>query len=100
MINSWLKIFFRNFKRRPLYPLVNLLGLTAGITCFLLAMLYVSHEFSFEKWNPNADNIYRPIVLLDDGQVFTGSPEPMEKKFMQLKTGSSFSPFHLSMVTH
>jgi len=77
MINTWLKIFFRNFKKRPLYPLVNLLGLTAGITCFLLAMLYVSHEFSYEKWNPHVDNIYRPIVRLDDGQVFTGSPEPM-----------------------
>ncbi len=77
MLNTWLKIFFRNFKRRPLYPLVNLLGLTAGITCFLLAMLYVSHEFSYEKWNPNADSIYRPIIVLDDGQVFTGSPEPM-----------------------
>lgn len=76
-MNSWLKIFFRNFKRRPLYPLVNLLGLTAGITCFLLAMLYVSHEFSYEKWNPNAENIYRPMLILDDGQIFTGTPEPM-----------------------
>ena len=82
MINSWLKIFFRNFKRRPLYPLVNLLGLTAGITCFLLAMLYVSHELSYEEWNPNVDSIYRPIIRLDDSQVFVGSPEPMPAAVM------------------
>lgn len=77
MLTNWLKIFFRNFKKHPLYPTVNLLGLTAGITCFLLAMLYVSHEFSYETWNPKAEQLYRPIILLEDGQVFVGSPGPM-----------------------
>lgn len=77
MINNWFKIFLRNIKKRPLYPMVNLLGLTAGITCFLLAMLYVGSEFSYEKWNPNVDQIYKNIIELPDGQVHVGSPRPL-----------------------
>jgi len=77
MINTWFKIFFRNLRKRPLYPLVNLLGLTAGITCFLLAMLYVGNEFSYENWNPNADTIYQTVIELHDGQVHASAPYPL-----------------------
>ncbi len=77
MINTWFKIFFRNLKKRPLYPLVNLLGLTAGITCFLLAMLYVGNEFSYEKWNPDAEKIYQTVIELPDGQVHAAAPYPL-----------------------
>lgn len=79
MINSWLKIFLRNLKKRPLYPLINTLGLTLGITCFILVILFVSKELSYEKWNPNLAHIYRPIRLFDNGEVWTTSPGIMVK---------------------
>ncbi len=77
MLVSWLKIFFRNFKKSPLYPLINLFGLIAGITCFLLAMLYVSNEFSYEKWNPDAENTFVSLTITNDGQMIHAAPCPL-----------------------
>lgn len=58
MIQTWFKIFIRNIKAKPLYPIINTLGLVLGITSFILATLYVNHELSYEQWNPYKDIIY------------------------------------------
>jgi putative ABC transport system permease protein len=50
------------------------LGLALGITCFVLVMLYVSRELSYEKWNPNHSEIYKATYLYDNGEVWTTSP--------------------------
>jgi putative ABC transport system permease protein len=38
------------------------LGLSIGIACFCLLTFYAYHELSFDKFNKNANNIYRPYV--------------------------------------
>ncbi|MEX0275772.1 MAG: ABC transporter permease, partial [Flavobacteriaceae bacterium] len=80
MIHSWFQIFIRHLKKNPLYPIINTLGLTLGITCFILVTLFVSHETSYEKWNPNLENIYRPIRLFDNGEVWNTAPYIMVTK--------------------
>ncbi len=77
MIKNWWIIFVRNIRKNPLYPIINVLGLTAGNTCFLLAMLYVGNEFSYEKWNPNHEKIYKAGIAISDGQIHYGIPRPL-----------------------
>ena len=43
----------------PGYALLNILGLTIGIASALLIVLYLNQETSYDKYHPNADNIYR-----------------------------------------
>ncbi|HLK29394.1 MAG TPA: ABC transporter permease, partial [Puia sp.] len=38
---------------------INLSGLTIGLTCCLLILAYIINELSYDKYNKNADNIYR-----------------------------------------
>ena len=38
---------------------INLFGLTVGITCCLLITTYILNELSYDRYNKNADNIYR-----------------------------------------
>ena len=38
---------------------INVFGLTVGLTCCLLITAYVLNELSYDKYNKNADNIYR-----------------------------------------
>jgi putative ABC transport system permease protein len=52
----------RNFKRHKGFTSINFIGLTVGLTCFLLIMLYIKFEFSFDRYHENADSIYRIIV--------------------------------------
>lgn len=38
---------------------INLFGLTIGLTCCLLILTYILNELSYDKYNKNADNVYR-----------------------------------------
>ncbi|MGI8952364.1 MAG: ABC transporter permease [Chitinophagaceae bacterium] len=38
---------------------INLFGLTVGLTCCLLITTYILNELSYDKYNKNADNVYR-----------------------------------------
>jgi putative ABC transport system permease protein len=59
MFLNYLKVFLRLFARNRLFTLINLLGLTAGIACFILIRLYVLNETVYDKHIPDAEYTYR-----------------------------------------
>lgn len=59
MIKNYFLLFARNLKRQKLFSAINLLGLTVSIASTLLIYLYVRHEFSFDRFHPHADRVYR-----------------------------------------
>ena len=59
MLQSFLKIAFRNFFKRKGFALMNIAGLAIGITCCLLIFEYVAYERSYDKFNEKADRIFR-----------------------------------------
>ncbi|WP_343746176.1 ABC transporter permease [Chitinophaga sp.] len=58
----YLNIFLRNIGRNKLYFTINLIGLIIGITTSLFIFLYVSYEFSYDRFHNNGENIYRIAV--------------------------------------
>jgi putative ABC transport system permease protein len=67
MIRNYLKIAFRNIFRNPFYSFISITGLAAGITASALILLFVSHEYSFDKFHKNAENIYRILAQVSWG---------------------------------
>ncbi len=59
MIKNYLRSAVRNIKRHPFISFINIFGLTVGLTCCLLIVCYVINESSYDKYNKNADDIYR-----------------------------------------
>jgi len=59
MLTNYLKIAWRNLMKYKLISFINLFGLTVGLTCCLLITIYVLHELSYDRYNENADRIYR-----------------------------------------
>lgn len=59
MFQNYFKIAFRNLLKRKGYTLLNILGLTVGMTSCLLIFHYVSYEKSYDTHINNATNIYR-----------------------------------------
>ncbi|MCP4726342.1 MAG: FtsX-like permease family protein, partial [bacterium] len=59
MFKNYLKITIRNFMRQKGYSFINIAGLAIGMACCILIMLYVQDEMSYDKFNKNADRIYR-----------------------------------------
>ncbi len=67
MIKLHFKVFIRNFLKNKSPILLNLLGLTLGITCFLLALLYVFYETSYDSYHFNRDRIARIVTTVESG---------------------------------
>jgi len=59
MIKSYLYIVFRYMVRHKVFSLINLFGLTIGIACSLLIILYVNDELTFDTFHPDANRMYR-----------------------------------------
>ena len=59
MIKNFLVIALRNLKKDFWYNLVNILGLTMGITFSLFLIFYIKDELGYDKHNEKADRIFR-----------------------------------------
>ncbi|MCK5279928.1 MAG: ABC transporter permease, partial [Cyclobacteriaceae bacterium] len=59
MLRSFFIITLRILWRNKVTSFVNIFSLTIGMTAFMLIMLYVHHETSYDKFNENYDRIYR-----------------------------------------
>ncbi|MEM9389289.1 MAG: ABC transporter permease, partial [Bacteroidota bacterium] len=71
MLKNYFKIAIRNLLKQKLFSVINVLGLTAGMTCSILLYLYVNDELSFDQFNRDKDSIYRVIqdTRLPDGSL-------------------------------
>lgn len=65
MIKNYFKIAFRNFRKNKIYSIINVLGLSLGLACAMLIILYVKDEVSFDKFHPNVQNIYRIVSQMN-----------------------------------
>ena len=59
MIKNYLLLAIKNLKKQKLFSLINILGLTVGITCCLLIFLFILNEFSYDNFHKNGKYIYR-----------------------------------------
>src|SRR4028118_1231138 len=59
MLKNLLLTAFRNFKKDKWYSLLNVLGLTIGITFSLFLIFYIVDELSYDRHQKNADRIFR-----------------------------------------
>ncbi|MGM9478461.1 ABC transporter permease [Pedobacter sp. GSP4] len=54
-----LKIALRNLFKNKVYAAINIGGLALGLTAFLLMLLYINHEESYDTWSPDLKNVYQ-----------------------------------------
>ncbi|HWH63817.1 MAG TPA: ABC transporter permease, partial [Ginsengibacter sp.] len=61
MFRNYFKIAWRNIYRNKAYSIINILGLALGICACIVIFLITSFEFSFDKFHPDRDRIYRIV---------------------------------------
>src|SRR5665213_2124361 len=62
MLKNYFKTAFRNFQRNKIFSLINVFGLSIGISAALVIFLIVHYEFSFDKFEKNQTQIYRVVI--------------------------------------
>lgn len=59
MFKNYFKSAFRNFERNKVHSFIKIAGLSIGLACAMLIILYVKDEVSFDRFHKNVTNIYQ-----------------------------------------
>jgi ABC-type antimicrobial peptide transport system permease subunit len=77
MFKTYLKIAWRNIWRNKGFSITNLSGLTIGMTCTILILLWVHDELNWDKFHSNHKNIYQVLVNRNfNGEITTDKSAP------------------------
>ncbi|MFV0590642.1 MAG: ABC transporter permease [Draconibacterium sp.] len=72
MIRNFIKIAWRQLHKKPLIAILQIGGLTIGLTVALLISLWVNNQLSYDRFHKNADRIY--MLELHNPKVLNGMP--------------------------
>lgn len=106
MLKNYLIISFRNLRKHTSYSLINIFGLGLGLSTFILLMVWIQHELSYDTFHEKSDRIYRASMEYSfGGQVAKTSVSPtallptLQKNFPEIENGTrvynpaSYSPY-------
>ena len=77
MIRNYIKTAIRNLLKNRMFSIINIGGLSLGISVALLIILYVNNELSYDKWYQGSDNIYRVYRNWSNGGRVIWTPDPL-----------------------
>lgn len=97
MLKNYLKTALRFLRKNKSYSLINILGLSVGMACFILLTLFVEKEFSYDDYHGKNGSIYQ-VYLKDTastrGQYIAQTMAPMaplmEEAVPQIKQAIRF----------
>ena len=119
MFRNYFKTALRNLLQNKTYSFINITGLSLGLACAILIILYVNDEVSYDRFHKNVSQVYRidKQQTREDGGVHFGSytgyfPGPrfaaripeiqsfvrFEPAFADIKTGSDIQSQSISLV--
>ncbi|TWI79350.1 putative ABC transport system permease protein [Lacibacter cauensis] len=75
MFRNYLKTAFRNLAKNKVYSFINIAGLSIGLACAMLILLYTKDEASYDRFLPGVNNIYRIVSkeVNPDGSILMQS---------------------------
>ena len=95
MFKNFLKITTRNLIKHKNFTVINILGLTIGLAAFILIMLWVQDELSFDRFHKNTNDIYL-VIRNDHGKYDASSTKMLAPALVQelpeVINATSFNP--------
>ena len=78
MLRNYLIVTLRNLLKNKTYSFINIAGLSIGIACSLLILLWVFDELSFDRLHPKVDRLYQVWVNATfDGKINSWNSLPL-----------------------
>ncbi len=69
------KVAFRNIRRGGIYSIINVGGLAIGMAAAMLIMLWVYHQWSYDRFHAKKDQLYQVWSRNSDIGVWFNSPK-------------------------
>jgi putative ABC transport system permease protein len=107
MFRNYFITAIRNLLRNPIYALINIFGLSIGITCSLLILIFIKNEISYDKFHENKDELYRMVfeMVNQDGRIIspqmTAPPAPaMMEEFPEVEAATRITGYRNGYFTY
>ncbi len=72
MFKNNVKMAFRSFIREKSFTAINVLGLTCGLWCAMMTMIWVEDELKFDRFHANSNQLHRLLMNFEwQGETFT-----------------------------
>jgi putative ABC transport system permease protein len=107
LVWNYIKTALRVIRRQKAYSLINISGLAIGLTVCMMIVLWVADEWSFDRFHPNARQIFR--VYRDESATLMNAtsaltPPPMaaalKADFPEIIRASRFGYWQKQLVAH
>src|SRR6266540_4764653 len=99
MFFNYLKVSWRNMMKSKIFSFINIIGLSAGLTCCMLITLYILNETSYDSYQKKADNIYQlgtEFIGLGNFKKMPNTPaamgEMMQQVFPEIQQTTRLAP--------
>jgi putative ABC transport system permease protein len=104
LIWSHLKIAVRKIKRQRSFSFINIAGLAIGMACFILIVLWIQNELSYDKFHTNKDRLYRIQNKLSNGSYSNSLsyalPPALKEEYPEVEEMARVWPWHRSLVKY
>ncbi|AGC77656.1 ABC-type antimicrobial peptide transport system permease subunit [Nonlabens dokdonensis] len=96
MFKNYIKIALRNLWKNKIFSLINIVSLAIGLSASIVIGMIVYYDFTFDKFHPDGDRIYRVASKYQDPEgtsFFAGIPIPLIEEVDKNYTGIEESAY-------
>ncbi|MDN5284664.1 MAG: FtsX-like permease family protein [Mucilaginibacter sp.] len=76
MLRNYLRTAWQHTFGNFSFNAINILGLAAGLASFIIILLYLNYELSYDKWNPELKKIYK-VSIQKNTDILERTPAPL-----------------------
>ena len=100
MIRNYATIALRHLIRDRVFALVNLIGLSIGVGCCIIAVVYIRYELGWDEFHANGDRIYRVLWTIPSEQIVSNRTSgPLAKEltdqFPEVESSTRITSFNV-----
>ncbi len=95
MVQNYFKTAWRNLLKSKTYSIINITGLAVGLASFIVILLYLNYELSYDKWDASLKKVYK-ISERTDQDILTRTPAPLasflKQNLPEVEAATSIQP--------
>lgn len=95
MLKNYFKTALRNFQRHRLHAFINIGGLAIGMASFIVILIYLNYELSYDKWDVSLKRVYR-VSMRKEADILSNTPAPLAslllEKYPGVEAATAFVP--------
>jgi len=76
MFKNYFKTALRSLRNNSTYSFINITGLAVSLAVSILLLLWVKDELSYDRFNVNAERLYKLAPKFDDQNIWNNTPAP------------------------